>query len=250
MLIPTKPGVVLVDDHVLLRNGLAGLIRSFGQYEVLFEAGGGKDLIRQLKNHRRPDVILLDINMPEMDGYETACWLKRHNPEIKVLALSMYDTDSAIVRMLKNGAKGYILKDIDPGELRLALESIIEKGYYYSDLVTGKLIHTVSHMDEPEHRVHHLMSLNERELEFMKLVCTEWTYKEIADRMYLSPRTIDGYRDALFEKLNVKTRVGLAMYAVRNGIVNLDTIGTLARETPVEPMRARKPSLVGHHEKG
>jgi DNA-binding NarL/FixJ family response regulator len=176
--------------------------------------------------------------MPEMDGYETACWLKRFCPEIRVLALSMYDTDSAIVRMLKNGAKGYILKDIEPAELKLALESVVEKGFYYSDLVTGKLIHTIGHLDEPEHRVHHLLALNERELEFMKLVCTEWTYKEIADRMYLSPRTIDGYRDALFEKLNVKTRVGLAMYAVRNGIVNLDTIATLARTADPVPSSA------------
>src|ERR1700760_1041861 len=219
-----KPGVALVDDHVLLRSGLASLISGFGEYEVLFEACNGKDLIRQLRQSRRPDVVLLDINMPEMDGYETACWLKRNYPEIRVLALSMYDTDSAIVRMLKNGAKGYILKDIDPAELKLALESVIEKGFYYPDLVTGKLIHTISHIDEPEHRVHHLLTLNERELEFMKLVCTEWTYKEIADRMYLSPRTIDGYRDALFEKLNVRTRVGLAMFAVRNGIVDIDLL--------------------------
>jgi two-component system invasion response regulator UvrY len=217
-----KPGVVLVDDHVLLRSGLASLIRGFGEYEVVFEACDGKDLIRQLKNSRRPDIILLDINMPEMDGYETACWLRRNYPEIKVLALSMYDTDSSIVRMLKNGVKGYIVKDIDAGELRLALDTVIDKGFYYTDMVTGKLIHTISNLDEPELRVRRILSLNERELEFMKMVCTEWTYKEIADRMYLSPRTIDGYRDALFEKLNVRTRVGLAMYAVRNGIVNFD----------------------------
>jgi two-component system, NarL family, invasion response regulator UvrY len=217
-----KPGVVLVDDHVLLRSGLASLIRGFGEYDVVFEACDGYDLIRQLKNSRRPDVILLDINMPEMDGYETACWLRRNYPEIKVLALSMYDTDSSIVRMLKNGVKGYIVKDIDAGELRLALDTVIDKGFYYTDMVTGKLIHTISNLDEPELRVRRILSLNERELEFMKMVCTEWTYKEIADRMYLSPRTIDGYRDALFEKLNVRTRVGLAMYAVRNGIVNFD----------------------------
>jgi two-component system, NarL family, invasion response regulator UvrY len=217
-----KPGVVLVDDHVLLRNGLASLIRGFGEYEVLFEACGGKDLIRQLQNNRLPDIILLDINMPEMDGYDTACWLRRNFPEIKVLALSMYDTDSAIVRMLKNGAKGYVLKDIDAGVLKVALDSVLEKGFYYTDMVTGKLIHTISTLDDPEMRMRRLLALNERELEFMKLVCTEWTYKEIADRMYLSPRTIDGYRDALFEKLNVRTRVGLAMYAVRSGIVSLD----------------------------
>jgi len=211
-----------VDDHVLLRNGLASLIRGFGEYEVLFEACGGKDLIRQLQNSRLPDIILLDINMPEMDGYDTACWLRRNFPEIKVLVLSMYDTDSAIVRMLKNGAKGYVLKDIDAGILKVALDSVLEKGFYYTDMVTGKLIHTISTLDDPEMRMRRLLALNERELEFMKLVCTEWTYKEIADRMYLSPRTIDGYRDALFEKLNVRTRVGLAMYAVRSGIVPLD----------------------------
>src|ERR1700760_4338252 len=216
-----NPGVVLVDDHVLLRNGLASLIRSFGRFDVLYEASDGKDLIRQLKISRRPEIVLLDIGMPEMDGYETACYLRRHYPEVRVLALTMSDMDSSIVRMLKNGAKGYILKDIDATGLERALDSVLDKGYYYSETVTERLIDTITHSDEPDRRFRDLLMLNERELEFMKLVCTEWTYKEIADRMYLSPRTIDGYRDALFEKLNVKTRVGLAMYAIRSGIVKL-----------------------------
>jgi DNA-binding NarL/FixJ family response regulator len=217
-----NPGVVLVDDHVLLRNGLASLIRSFGRFDVLFEASDGKDLIRQLKISRCPEIILLDIGMPEMDGYETACYLREHFPEIRVLALTMTDTDSSVARMLKNGARGYILKDIDAHGLERALDSLADKGSYYSDTVTEKLISTVSHLDEPDRRqFRNMLALNDRELEFMKLACTEWTYKEIADRMYLSPRTIDGYRDALFEKLNVRTRVGLAMYAVKNGIVSL-----------------------------
>ena len=219
----SRPGVALVDDHVLLRNGLANLIDSFGAYDILFEARTGKDFIRQLPSVRLPDLVLLDINMPEMDGYETARWISRNHPQIKILALSMYDTDISIVRMLKNGVKGYILKDIEPSELKLAIESVIEKGFYYSEMVTGKLIHTINTLDEPEYRLRHLLTLNERELEFMKLVCTEWTYKEIADQMYLSPRTIDGYRDALFEKLNVKTRVGLVMFAIRHGIVSVGT---------------------------
>ena len=217
-----NPGVVLVDDHVLLRNGLASLIRSFGRFDVLYEASDGKDLIKQLKTSRRPEIVLLDIGMPEMDGFETACYLRRHYPEVRVLALTMSETDSSIVRMLKNGAKGYILKDIDATGLERALDSVLDKGYYYSETVTERLIDTIAHSDEPDRRFGDLLALNERELEFMKMVCTEWTYKEIADRMYLSPRTIDGYRDALFEKLNVKTRVGLAMYAVRNGIVQLE----------------------------
>lgn len=218
-----KPAVVLVDDHVLLRNGLANLIRSFGEYIVLFEAYNGTDFIRQLQQKPRilPDLVLLDINMPEMDGYETALWLKRNHPEIKILALSMYDTDNSIIRMLKNGVKGYVLKDIEPTELKVALESVIYKGFYYSEMVTGKLIHTINTLDEPEQKVSHLLRLNERELEFLKLACTESTYKEIAEQMFLSPRTIDGYRDALFEKLNVRTRVGLVLYAIRNGIVSV-----------------------------
>lgn len=213
--------VAIVDDHVLLRNGLANLIRGLETYAVLFEANNGKDFIKQLQPRYLPDIVLLDINMPEMDGYETALWLKRNYPGIKILALSMYDNENSIIRMMKNGAKGYILKDIDPLEFHHALDSLMRKGFYYSELITGKLIHAVNQLDEPEQMVKSLISLNDREIEFLKLACTEMTYKEIAEKMYLSVRTIDGYRDALFEKLNVKSRVGLVLYAIKNNIVNI-----------------------------
>lgn len=218
---PQQTHVALVDDHVLLRNGLASLVKSFGDYGVLFEANNGRHFIDQLQPRYVPDIVLLDINMPEMDGYETAIWLKKNHPEIKVLALSMYDNENAIIRMFKAGAKGYILKDCDPTELRTALDSIVRKGYYYSEMVTGRLIHTINQLDEEDSNIKQLVQLNEREIEFLKLACTELTYKEIADKMFLSPRTIDGYRDALFEKLNCKTRVGLVMYAIKNGIVSV-----------------------------
>lgn len=217
----TNASVAIVDDHILLRNGLANLIRGLETYAVLFEANNGKDFIKQLQPRYLPDIVLLDINMPEMDGYETALWLKRNYPGIKILALSMYDNENAIIRMMKNGAKGYILKDIDPMEFRTALDSLMRKGFYYSELITGKLIHAVNQLDEPEQPFRSLIALNDRELEFMKLACTEMTYKEIADRMYLSVRTIDGYRDTLFEKLDVKSRVGLVLYAIKNGVVSL-----------------------------
>jgi two-component system invasion response regulator UvrY len=213
--------VALVDDHVLLRNGLANLVQSFASYSVLFEAAHGRDLIEQLTQSTTPDIVLLDINMPEMDGYDTALWLKKNFPEIKVLALSMYDTESSIIRMLRNGARGYLLKDIDPPELKTALDSLVKKGFYYSEAITGKLIHAVNSIDSTENILKAIVALNEKEIEFIKLACTELTYKEIAERMNLSPRTIDGYRDTLFEKLNVKTRVGLAMYAIKNGIVTI-----------------------------
>ncbi len=217
----SKANVVLVDDHSLLRNGLASLIKSFGDYNILFEADNGQDFINKLKPKTLPQVVLMDINMPEMDGYEACLWLKNNHPEIKVLALSMYDQENSVIRMFKAGAKGYILKDCDPSELKAALSAVVSKGFYYSEMVTGKLIHTINSLDEEDSQVKNMIQLNEREVHFLKLVCTELTYKEIAEKMFLSPRTIDGYRDDLFQKLNAKTRVGLVMYAIKNGIVNI-----------------------------
>jgi two-component system, NarL family, invasion response regulator UvrY len=212
--------IVLTDDHTLLRNGLAQLVQSLG-HTVLFEANNGKDLVAKLDATNLPDLVLLDINMPEMDGYETAQWLKQNHPDVNVLALSMYDNENSIIKMLKCGAKGYILKDSDPAELKAAIDAVMSKGYYYSDLVSGKLIHAINKIDDAGSDIHTVTNLSERETDFLKYSCTELTYKEIAEKMFVSPRTIDGYRDALFEKLNIKTRVGLAMYAIKNGIVQL-----------------------------
>jgi two-component system invasion response regulator UvrY len=212
--------IVLTDDHSLLRNGLASLVKDLG-HTVLFEADNGKDFIAKLDAKQLPDMVLLDINMPEMDGYETAQWIKTNHPDVKVLALSMYDNETSIIRMLKCGARGYILKDSEPAELKAAIHALMDKGFYYSDLVSGKLMHAINKMDDESGDLKSLVPLNDRETDFLKYSCTELTYKEIADKMFVSPRTIDGYRDTLFEKLHVKTRVGLVMYAIKNGIVNV-----------------------------
>jgi two-component system invasion response regulator UvrY len=212
--------IVLVDDHSLLRIGLAQLLQSIG-FTVMFEADDGKEFIERLQRSTLPDVVLMDINMPVMDGFETTQWLKINHPGIKVLALSMYDNESSIIRMLKCGAKGYILKDCEPAELKAAIDALVNKGYYYSDLVSGKLIHAINKIEDEGGDMHTLINLNERETDFLKYACTELTYKEIADKMFVSPRTIDGYRDALFEKLHLKTRVGLVMFAIKNGLVTV-----------------------------
>jgi DNA-binding NarL/FixJ family response regulator len=214
--------VALADDHSLIRNGIANLIDTFDGFKVLFQAGNGQELIDELKPRALPDIILMDINMPKKDGYETTKWLREMYPQIKVLALSMYDNESAVIRMIKNGACGYILKDAEPTDLKKALNEIAQKGFYHSELVTTHLIKMVRQGGNSADEKLPVETLSENEMEFLKFACTEMTYKEIADKMYLSPRTIDGYRDALFEKLGVRTRVGLVMYAIKNGIVNID----------------------------
>lgn len=223
--------VVLVDDHALLRSGLAALIKDLG-YDVIYECSNGKQLIEKIDKKNLPDIILMDINMPEMDGFETTLWLRNNYPLVNVLALSMYDDEMSILRMIKNGARGYILKDSDPKELRLAIESVLTKGFYYSDLVSGKLVKRVRYEDEEDDENGNgkmTMNLNERHIEFLKYAATEMTYKEIAQVMHLSPRTVDGYRDELFDKLNVKSRVGLVLFAIKNGIVHFDSHNNSSR---------------------
>jgi DNA-binding NarL/FixJ family response regulator len=212
--------VVLVDDHALLRNGLANIVSELG-YTVLYECRNGKELTEKISKSDTPDVILMDINMPEMDGFESTLWLKKNYPLVNVIALSMFDDEKCIIRMLKNGARGYVLKDISPYELKMAIDSVMTKGFYYSDLVSGSLLHSINDDDDDNsNEIKQLLNLKAKDIEFLKLVCTEMTYKEIAEKMYLSPRTIDGYRDDLFQQLGIKSRVGLVLFAIKNGIVH------------------------------
>jgi two-component system invasion response regulator UvrY len=219
-----KVKVAVVDDHKLFRDGIVELIRAFSGYEVTIEADNGNDLIKQLTRLDPPDIVLLDVNMKQMDGFETAQWFREHYPFVKILVLSMYENENAIIRMFRLGVKGYVLKDIRKQELEQALSSLMTKGYYYTEMITGKLIHAINSPDESEKGVSHrdFSTLSQREIEFLKLVCTELTYKDIADKMCLSVHTIDGYRDALFEKLKIKSRVGLVLYAIKNKIAFIE----------------------------
>ena len=210
--------VALVDDHALLRNGLAAVINNSDGYQVVFEADNGKHFIECLKNNPRPDVLLLDITMPEMDGFETAEWIKNNAPDIKILVLSMMDDDKSIIRMLKYGARGYILKDSKPEVLRSALRDITEKGFFFNELVSGRLVHIASQADGDKSGE---LALSEKETDFLKLCCTEKSYKEIADAMHITPRAVEALRSNLFEKLQTLSRVGLVMYAIRNGIAKI-----------------------------
>lgn len=214
-----KIQVGIADDHSLLRNALANLINTFEGYSILFEADNGKDLRNKIMQHMVPDIVLLDVNMPEMDGFETTQWLHKNYPHIRVLALSMLSDEKTIIKMFRLGAKGYLLKNAEPAELREALDSLMDKNVYLSEYVSGKLVSGLQQtdLDAGSREV----VLNEKEREFLRWVCSELSYKDIAAKMYISARTADDYRQSLFNKLKVHSRVGLVMYAIKHGIVEV-----------------------------
>lgn len=193
------------------------MINSLGSYEVVMEASNGVQMLEKLKSVT-PDIILLDFNMPEMNGLEAAERLKTEYPGINVLMLTMFDTELMLIKLLQAGVKGFMKKDIHPSDLKTALDSIIREGYYYSSQTSSKLAGFFRESDR--HPVWNKI-LNEQEMTLMRLSSTELTYKEIALEMGLNPRTVDSIRDSLFEKLDVKSRVGLAMYAIKHGLVSI-----------------------------
>jgi len=210
--------VSLVDDHILLRNALAALIDGFGNCKVIIQCSNGKELTEEILSGKIPDVALLDLNMPLMDGFETARWLMHHYPAVNVLMLTMYDSELTMIRLLQAGVKGFLKKDIHPAELKFAIQSVLQSGYYYSNHTAGKLINLFRQNSGGGLDLHRSL-LTEEELKFLKLVCSDMTYKEIAQKMGLNPRAVDTLRDQLFIKLDVRSRVGLAMVAIRHGVV-------------------------------
>jgi DNA-binding NarL/FixJ family response regulator len=211
--------IILADDHILLRDALASLINTFEGSKVIAVAANGKEVMHIIEGHNVPDLIILDLNMPEMDGYETTNWLQNNYPHVKILVLTMFDSEIALIRLLQSGVRGFLKKDVHPTELKQAILSVAEDGYYYSNSATGKLASFLY----KSHAAHSSIDkgiLTDKEIEFLKLASTDMTYKAIAQAMKLTPRAIDGYRDSLFEKLDVKSRVGLAIYAVKKGIIS------------------------------
>ncbi|WP_224483026.1 response regulator transcription factor [Robertkochia aurantiaca] len=211
-----KKSIAIVDDHRLFAQSLEKLILSFDKWDVIFHATNGRIFLDKYETlNQPPDVVLMDINMPVMDGIDTMGHLKKNFPEQKVLALSVDDSEETIIKMLRQGARGYLLKDIHPDEFEKAISDVLEKGFYYSDMITDSLLDSLDKKPQNE------IELKERELEFLKWACTEHTYKEIAEKMFLSPKTIDGYRETLFHKLDVRSRIGLVLYAMKHHIIEV-----------------------------
>jgi len=207
-----KKTIVIVDDHVLIAKALQGIINNFEDFEVIYVCENGKDLIDKFVNGNKiPDILLLDISMPIMDGFETVTWVKINHPEIKVMALSMQGEDKSVIKMVTNGATGYLLKNAHPTELENALTKLVANGFFYPEWASKIIFFSLNKSKEAE------IKISDREKEFLKYTVTELNYKEIADKMFCSPRTVESYRDNLCEKLELKTRVGLAVFAIKNG---------------------------------
>ena len=212
--------IALVDDHVLLRKALALLVESLGDYKIVFQADNGKEMIHNLGHCEIPELVLMDINMPVMDGFTATQWLKKNHPKIKVLSLSMLDSETAIIKMIQCGARGYVLKDGDPEELKKAIEYVLDHGYFINEQVDNEMLlknQKIAVDLEAENNI----KLSEREIEFFRWVCSDKTYKEIAEEMNVSPRTVENYRDSLYKKLRLTTRIGLVLYAIKNHLVEL-----------------------------
>jgi len=206
--------IALVDDHRLFRSGIASLVENFDSYTIVFEAGDGEEMMRKLNAKIKPNIILLDINMPKMNGISSARWLRDNHPDINIIVLSMFEDAEKVLTMVRMGVKGYLLKDAEPNEFEDALHRVSQNEVYYPEFVTRHLVDSIN-ID------FNIAKLNSREIEFLKLAATELTYKEIADHMCISSRTVDGYRDQLFEKLNLKSRIGLVLYAIKHKLIDL-----------------------------
>jgi DNA-binding NarL/FixJ family response regulator len=215
-----KYKVAIADDHLLIAKAISSIVDGFTDFEMLYEAENGKVLQERITQSKQlPDIVLLDISMPVMDGFATAAWLKENHPEILVMALSVQDDDASLIKMIKAGARGYLHKNVHPAELEKALEELVKKGMYYPDWATSRVFIKLAQPDGTNDTT--AIAISEREKEFLGYACTELTYKEIGEKMFCSPRTVESYRDCLFEKLGVKTRVALALYAVKIGLHKL-----------------------------
>jgi DNA-binding NarL/FixJ family response regulator len=194
------------------------LLKSFTNFEVVLEASNGVDLQQKIKAAKNLDldILLVDVSMPQMDGLQTTSWLKENYPSVRLIALSMNDKESVIIDMLKNGCCAYLFKDTHPDELERALKEVYTKGFYNSDAsILG-----YRNMMQTEEKTEDIV-LSNLEIEFLGLASSDLTYKEIAKVMNVTERTIDGYREMLFQKFRVQSRTGMVLEGLRRGLVKL-----------------------------
>lgn len=214
-----KIKISLVDDHQLIREGLVNLIKTFDNYTIISEHNNGKEFIDSLVFDNLPDLVLLDVNMPLMDGFETAAYLKEHCPEILVLTLSMLDDDASIIKMIRVGAKGYILKNTSALELKLALDTVSKKKFYYNKQTAYKASEVANFLTNENNNID--FGLTENEIKFMYYSALEKSTKEMADLLCVSIRTLEYYKDCIYQKTQTKSKVGMILFGIKHNLIKL-----------------------------
>lgn len=206
--------IILVDDHVMIRTALKEMIQKSGPYQILAEYSNGAQLVEAFPFQTSPDLLILDLNMPNMNGMQVLDWMHEQNLSIKTLILTLEDNEDWIIKLFRRGIRGYLKKNCPASELKRAIDDILQFGYYHNDVLTRALVTETP--ENPEQ-----IKLTERQLKFLELICQEeeYTYEQIASMMDVSLRTVNGYRESLFERFGVKSKTGLVLYAIKNRLI-------------------------------
>ncbi len=212
--------LALVDDHQITRKGIKTIIEMNPDIKVTLEASNGKELLDKLSPARVPDIVIMDINMPLMNGFETMKVLASRYPALKVIIFSLIMEEDTIINMISSGASAYITKNADPSRLADAVITVQTKGYYLCDQVKKEYFRNYA-KQKPKPGFTGKLYLSPKELQLIRLASTNLSYKEIANQMGLQPKTISNYRDRLFQKLDIKNRAALVIYGFKNGIINI-----------------------------
>jgi DNA-binding NarL/FixJ family response regulator len=215
----SKIKISIADDYKIFRDGLKVSLSQDEDFEIIAEADNGEDLIACIEKSK-PDVIIMDLKMPIMDGMEATQIIRKKYADIKILVVSMYDDDKFIIHLMEIGANGYLLKNAEPSEIQKAIHSVFENGYYFNDIVNKALLKKLVLKGNIKPSFNQNIELTEREMEVLKLVCEEKTASEIGKEIFLSPRSVEGIRQRLIEKIGVRNTAGLVMFAVKNNIVS------------------------------
>jgi DNA-binding NarL/FixJ family response regulator len=209
---------LIADDHKIFRQGLKLVLNDDHLLKCIGEAASGIEVMQQL-GKEQPDVILLDLKMPDMDGIDTTQKIRELYPDLKIIILTMHNDEHFILHLMELGANGYLIKNADAEEIKKAIHSVHENNYYFNELVSTALLRKVSHHKNIDPKFRHSIELNEREIEVLKLICEENTAAEIAGKIFLSARTVEGIRASMMQKIGVKNIAGLVIYALKRGIV-------------------------------
>lgn len=213
----SKIKLAVVDDQHLVREGLIALLKEFDDLEVVMEASNGRELLEQLQHHQ-PHVILLDFDMPVMGGIETTELVKKSYPDIKIIIVTMYSEEELMIHLMERGANGFMQKDQHISMLIDAIHAVQSNNYYFNDHISMAMLKRLANIKKST-AVHDPVALTEREIEIVKLICKELSNKEIAEKLYLSHRTIDSYREKLMQKIGAKNTAGIVIYAVKHNLI-------------------------------